>query len=233
MLKEGLTVEEWRSALNKSTSEEVGLAFNELAIEGLEPAESWLLEEWSRHENLNREYSHGIVVDDSMSDELLNALFFLQVYLDLPPREQVDPDDLNVWCNRAVTPMLNYSEAPDQEKAPIIQENWERMEQHIFNCIDDPEHTSKHMLLSLYYDAQDWYEGMRMAPEIELALHRLDLMYAAREYRFTLTDITDECFDRYYGDSPSALRKCYATRLISDIPFLDGYQYDYVRSLME
>ena len=129
--------------------------------------------------------------------------------------------------------MAYYSDAPDPDKAPIVKEHWERLEQHIFNCIEDPEYKGKHMLVGLYYDAQDGFGDMKMAPDIKLALHRLDLMYAVREYRFTLEDITDECFDAYYGESSGALRKCYATRLISDIPFMEGYQYDHVRSLME
>ncbi len=197
------------------------------------PAKAMTTEESIRQENLNYEYSHGIVVDDSMSDELLNALFFLQLYLDLPARRDVAPDDLGKWCLRGVNPMTYYSAAPDRDKAPIVMEHWASMDRHIFTCIDDPEYKSKHMLVGLYFDAHGWLEGINVAPDILFVLYRLRLVSQVQEYRYTLSDITNECFDAYYGESSSALRKCYATRLISDIPFMEGYQYDRVRSLME
>ena len=119
--------------------------------------------------------------------------------------------------------MIHYFDAPDREKGQIVADNWERMEQDIFDCIDDPGYTNNHVMVTLYYDAQDWYNEMRVSPAMLLALHRLGLVQAAREYRFTLEDITDDCMTS----------RCYAERMIRDIPILEGYQYDYVRSLME
>ena len=59
-------------------------------------------------------------------------------YLNRGPRDEVDPDFLYLWCMRPVNPMIYYTDAPDQEKAPIIEENRARMEQDVLNCLDDP-----------------------------------------------------------------------------------------------
>ncbi len=233
ILKEGLTVEEWRLALDRSTSEEVSLAFDEVAIEGLRPAESWLTEEWIRHENLNREWSSGIVVDESMSNELLDALYFYDQYLDAVPLAEVAPDDVGHWCLQAVLPMVHYSKADDQHKVPIIEESRERMEQDVLDCIADPRHSNPELVVWFYYEAyHPQYMEVRMSPYLMLALHRMDMMFIARDYQYTLTDITDECVDRNMGDT-RAMMKCLAMRLITEVPAFQGYSYEHVRGLME
>ena len=79
--------------------------------------EAMTIDERIRHSNLNREYSPGIEVDDSMSDELLTAFFFYQEYLDQVPRNQVEPDDLNAGVWERFFRCSTNSTAPDQGKA--------------------------------------------------------------------------------------------------------------------
>ena len=168
MLKEGLTVEEWRSALNRSTSEEVGSSFDELAIEGLKPAESWLLEEWSRHEHLNREWSYNIEVDDSMSVDILDALYFYEKYLNRVSREEVKLDVLDDWCFSIQPVMLNYLSAMDQEKAPMIRGSLETIKEELYNCIDDVKYPATYIIY--YYQ---WFEGFE---DWTMALYQFGLM---------------------------------------------------------
>ena len=149
-----------------------------------------------RQTSLNHEYSAGIVVDDSMSDELLQALYFYDLYLNRAPRQDVHPDDLPQWCMRPVYPMIHYMEAPDQEKAPIIEERRRQMEHSVLNCLKDPEYTRKEVLVTFYYDVfETGFEDFRVSPTIMLALHHMGIMHMALGYRHTLNDITNECLD--------------------------------------
>ena len=185
-----------------------------------------------RQTSLNHEYSAGIVVDDSMSDELLQALYFYDLYLNRAPRQDVHPDDLPQWCMRPVYPMIHYMEAPDQEKAPIIEERRRQMEHSVLNCLKDPEYTRKEVLVTFYYDVfETGFEDFRVSPTIMLALHHMGIMHMALGYRHTLNDITNECLDAYSQER--AYKKCFAERLITEVPIAVGYQYEFVRGLMD
>ena len=195
------------------------------------PTPTMTADEGIRHMVLNYDFSHGIDVDDTMSDELLSALFFYEEYLNRPPLEEVRPDDVNDWCFRMVPVMSNYANAPDREKAPILGDNLDAMREESLYCIDIVDNPAARVA-----NHYRWFgEGLDgVAIVLQLALHRMDLMYAAREYRYTLQDITDVCFDRYYGRD-NALNKCLAEQLLLKVPIVRdwNYGYDDVRRFME
>ena len=196
------------------------------------PTKEPTVEEGIRQATLNHEYSAGIVVDDSMSDELLQALYFYDLYLNRAPRQDVRPDDLSQWCMRPVYPMIHYMEAPDQVRAPIIRQGREQMEHSVLNCLKDPEYRGKEVLVTFYYDVfETGFEDFKVSPVIKLALHHMGIMHMALEYRYTLNDITNECLDDHREER--AYKKCFAERLITEVPIATGYQYEFVRGLMD
>ena len=196
-----------------------------------EPVPTMTAEEGIRHMVLNHDFSYGIVVDDTMSDELLSALFFYEEYLGRVPLEEVRPEDIPDWCFRMVPVMSNYVKAPDKEKAPIIGDNLEVMREESLYCIDMRDDPA--WAVANHYE---WFgpDFSGVAIVLQLALHRMGLMYAVRDYRYTLQDITDSCFDRYYGEE-NKLRKCLAEQLILKVPIVREYHYGYddVRKYME
>ena len=70
-----------------------------------------------------------------------------------------------------------------------------------------------------------------MSPAIMLALHRMGLMYMAIEYRFT-PDRHHRRMRRQVQES-RAMKRCFAMRLIEEVPITQGYEYEHVRRLME
>ena len=99
-------------------------------------------------------------------------------------------------------------------------------------ALTTPEFTEKGGLVKFYYDGfKEGFKDIRMSPLLMLALHRMGLMHEAKQYRFTLADITDECVAWY--SELRALKQCLALGLIAEVPITSGYDYDYVRSLME
>ncbi len=185
-----------------------------------------------RQSVLRHEFSHGIVVDDTMSEELLSALFFYEEYLDREPLEEVRPEDISAWCSRMIPVLSNYVKAPDKDNAPIITDNLEAMKEESLYCIDVVDNPAA-AVSNHYRWFGDGFAGV--AIDLQLALHRMGLMYAAREYRYTLQDITDFCFDAYYRQGENALHRCLAERLILKVPIVSEYHYDYddVRRFME
>ena len=230
IIKEGLTVEEWRAALEKSTTEDISAAFDEVAIEGMTPAESWLGEEWIRHENLNRDYVSGIVVDDSMSDELLDAISSYDQHLKSAPLSEVSSDKVHRYCFDTVLAIKGYHDAIDKDKVPELRQAQGRLKREVFACIDDPRNTPPDILAMTYYRAL--YPDVRMSPTLALGLHRsgqADTIIS--RYKYTLTDITDECVDRTRDNR--AMKQCFANRLIMEMPEFKGYPYEVVRGWME
>ena len=117
-------------------------------------------------------------------------------------------------------------DAPDQEKAPIIRDNLETMKEESLSCIDDVEYPASRVadhVADHYRWFEEGFDDWSVAIVIQLALHRMGLMHAAREYRYTLQDITDYCFDTYYGKG-DALNICLARQLISR--FRSSWKYE-------
>ncbi len=200
------------------------------AIPTLVPEPTLTVDERIRQSILSHEFSHGIEVDDSMSDELLEALYFLERYLNRPHRENVAPDDLHEWCMSAVTPMTYYSQAPDQQKARIIVRERGRIEEQILRCLQDPVYRNKEVLVATYYPAfHAWFEYQGVSPAILLALHHLGVVSIAQEDTHIMAEITDWCMSL----EPRFFKRCLAERLIDEVPALYGYQYGLVRGYMD
>ena len=192
-----------------------------------EPAET--IDDHIRQNNLTREWSHGIVVDDSMSDELLDALYSYEIYLDRPPREDARPDDLRDRCFRLMPVMDSYIKAPDKEKASAIVDNLEALKRESLDCIEGA--TSPVTFVLYHYRMfEEGFEDWQVALELQLALHRMDLMSQALEYQITLEDITEYCLDLH---GKNRWDDCLAEKLINEVSPAEGYTQEEVRALMK
>ena len=178
--------------------------------------------------------------DGSMSEELTMALASYEEYVNLVPLTEVRPNDLGLWCLAAVSPLEYYVKAPDQHKAPVIEENRRKIERDLLDCINDPRHTdlstsTLKTVVWIYYEKYlNLHDDVSLDPTLWLVLHRHPVGGSIfRENRFTLSDISDECIDRVRDSISPEFKRCLARRLMDEIPEFRGFPDGYVRGLME
>ena len=152
------------------------------------PTKEPTVAEGIRQTSLNHEYAAGIVVDDSMSDELLQALYF---YDPIP-----ESSTAAGRTSGRSTPMVH---APGVSNDPLCGsagpgEGSDYRREARANgacCTQLPQGSRVHRKRKSWSRStttcsRQGFEDFRVAPAIMLALHHMGIMHMALGYRYTL-----------------------------------------------